>query len=268
MVELLRVLINILDPNEKLHTDSTRLVAMRVLVNTFEVGGERIGAFPSLAALVSDHGCKYLFQLARSDNPSVLQLALRSISTIFEVMRAQLKLQQELFFTFTIDRLAAQAQNALATPRPGAMSPQPPQGIAQGPRGERAAGTESPVPSKPHVLPARGETKELLLDILSQLCNYPSFMVDLFTNYDCDINCENLFSRLIEFATTVRVVHDCGKHANGMYLVDIRYTGRTGHGNPLAERTVLLSRDTPDVGRLHGSSSRRSQSRTPDVAVC
>jgi brefeldin A-resistance guanine nucleotide exchange factor 1 len=213
MVELLRVLINILDPNDKLHTDSTRLVAMRVLVNFFEVGGARIAAFPSLASLISDHGCKYLFQLARSESPSVLQLALRTISTIFEVMREQLKLQQELFFTFTMDRLASQAPHGISTPRPGFASPRPQQGVSSAASIDRASGAESPAPSRPQVAPARGETKELMLDILSQLCNYPSFMVDLFTNYDCDINCENLFSRLIEFATTVRREFDMSVHA-------------------------------------------------------
>jgi golgi-specific brefeldin A-resistance guanine nucleotide exchange factor 1 len=203
MVELLRVLINILDPNDKLHTDSTRLVAMRVLINAFEVAGTRIGLFSSLSALISDHGCKFLFQLARSDNPSVLQLALRTISTVFEIMLPQLKLQQELFFTFTIDRLAAQAPGVPATPRPAIMSPRPPQGASPAASVEKLPRSESPAPSKPSVLPARGETKELLLDILSQLCNYPSFMVDLFTNYDCDINCEDLFNHLINFVTTV-----------------------------------------------------------------
>lgn len=132
-MELLRVLINILDPNDKLHTDSTRLVSMRILNTAFEVSGSRIGDFPSLSALITDHGCKFLFQLARSDNPSVLQLALRTISTIFETMREQLKLQQELFLAFTIDRLAppiisrvpgtpSALRVAPGTPRPGTPS--------------------------------------------------------------------------------------------------------------------------------------------------
>ena len=30
-------------------------------------------------------------------------------------------------------------------------------------------------------------------------------MVDLYTNYDCDPNCENLFERLIDFLTKVRL---------------------------------------------------------------
>jgi golgi-specific brefeldin A-resistance guanine nucleotide exchange factor 1 len=206
MVELIRVLVNILDPNEKVHTDSTRLVSMRTLNSAFEVSGGRLGNFESLSSIILDHGCKYLFQLARSDNPSVLQLALRTICTIFETMREHLKFQQELFLAFTIDRLTP--PTPISLPRSGLLSPRPgtPASFSApvvAPESKTPLTSDSPAPSKPNILPARGETRELLLDTLTQLSNHPSFMVDLYTNYDCDINSENLFSRLIEFLTQV-----------------------------------------------------------------
>nr|VWO98738.1 PUM-HD domain-containing protein [Ganoderma boninense] len=105
ILELLRVLINILDPNDQAHTDSTRLTALRTLNVALEATGARICAYPSLSALILDHGCKFLFQLARSDHPVVLQSSLRAITTMFETMRPKLKLQHELFLAFTIDRL-------------------------------------------------------------------------------------------------------------------------------------------------------------------
>jgi brefeldin A-resistance guanine nucleotide exchange factor 1 len=207
------VLINILDPNDKLHTDSTRLVSMRILNTAFEVCGSNIGEFPSLAALISDHGCKFLFQLARSDNPSVAQLALRTITTVFETLRKQLKLQQELFLAFTIDRLTPPAgtqppptafSNRLAagasrghTPLPG--SPR----VGSAPDGRIAPAPDSPAPHKPTALPAKGETREMLLETLTQLSSHPSFFVDLYMNYDCDINCEDIFGRLMEFLSQV-----------------------------------------------------------------
>jgi brefeldin A-resistance guanine nucleotide exchange factor 1 len=58
-------------------------------------------------------------------------------------------------------------------------------------------------PSRPLVPTARGETRDLILETLSHISCHPSFMVDLFTNYDCDTNCDNLFERLIEFLTKV-----------------------------------------------------------------
>ncbi|EJF65717.1 Sec7-domain-containing protein [Dichomitus squalens LYAD-421 SS1] len=203
ILELLRVLINILDPNDQAHTDSTRLTALRTLNVALEATGSRICAYPSLSALILDHGCKYLFQLARSDHPAVLQTSLRAIATMFETMRPKLKLQQELFLAFTIDRLtplpppknltlnqkALSANSRGSSPAPGTPLLAPPEDDSE------------KTPATPRILvpPARGDTRELLLETLCQISRHPSFMVDLYTNYDCDMNCENMFERLIEF---------------------------------------------------------------------
>ncbi|KIK63700.1 hypothetical protein GYMLUDRAFT_221940 [Collybiopsis luxurians FD-317 M1] len=208
ILELLRVLVNVLDPNDQQHTDSTRLVVLAILNSAFEEAGPRIGAFSSLQALVLDPGCKYLFQLARSENLTVLHAALRTISTMFDTMREHLKLQQELFLAFTIDRLApppivnakgtASKKTSLAatagSPRPGT----PTLGSIE-PDKDNENGTLTP--TRILVAPARGETRNLVLETLSQISRHSSFLVDLYTNYDCDINCENLFERLIEFLT-------------------------------------------------------------------
>ncbi len=52
IVELLRVLVNILDPHDRIHTDSTRLLALGVLNTSFEVSGPRLGDFPTLRTMV------------------------------------------------------------------------------------------------------------------------------------------------------------------------------------------------------------------------
>ena len=209
ILELLRVTINILDPADQMHTDSTRLTALGILNTMFDVAGSRMGDFPSLIALVIDHGCKYLFQLARSDNPGILNLSLRTISTMFETMRSHLKLQQELFLAFTIDRLAppippsSVRKNAL-TPTPGTPSNASPLLTATDISSESR---KSAVTPRPPVVPApaRGETREVMLETLNQISRHPSFMVDLYVNYDCDPNCDNMFERLIEFLTQVGV---------------------------------------------------------------
>lgn len=203
------MLVNILDPNDQVHTDSTRLTALAILNATIETCGTRIGDYPSLAVLVLDHGCKYLFQLARSDNPAVLQGALRTISSLFETMRPHLKLQQELYLAFSIDRLATPPllrsnttkKHQTNSPRPGTSAASTPTFGPVDTELELEKG--SLVPSRPPVQPARGDTRDLILETLSQISRHPSFMVDLYTNYDCDINCENLFERLIEFLTKV-----------------------------------------------------------------
>ena len=206
ILELLRVTINILDPADQMHTDSTRLTALGILNTMFDVAGSRMGDFPSLIALVIDHGCKYLFQLARSDNPAILNLSLRTISTMFETMRPHLKLQQELFLAFTIDRLAPpislSARKNVLTPTPGTPSSASPLLTATDINSESRESVATPRPPVAPA-PARGETREVMLETLNQISRHPSFMVDLYVNYDCDPNCDNMFERLIEFLTQV-----------------------------------------------------------------
>lgn len=207
------MLVNILDPNDQVHTDSTRLTALTILNSTIETCGTRIGDYPSLVVLILDYGCKYLFQLARSDNPAVLQGALRTISSLFETMRPHLKLQQELFLAFSIDRLATPPLLRSSTKKLQTSSPRPGASVTSTPTlgpvdTELELEKGSPVPSRPPVQPARGDTRDLMLETLSQISRHPSFMVDLYANYDCDINCENLFERLIEFLTKVGLTCD------------------------------------------------------------
>jgi golgi-specific brefeldin A-resistance guanine nucleotide exchange factor 1 len=229
IIELLRVLVNVLDPNDQSHTDSTRLVSLGTLNVAFEEAGPRIAQFSSLESIILDPGCKFLFQLARSENPWVLQSALRTITTLFDTMREHLKLQQELFLAFTMDRLApplppggARTQQQLAgrkglndSPRPG--TPATP---VLGPS-EPDAGEEKGTATPPRVLvaPARGDTRDLILETLSQIARHPSFMVDLYTSYDCDVNSENMFERLIDFLTKVSFSH---RHQIGISLWDYR----------------------------------------------
>ncbi|KAF8350870.1 Sec7-like domain is implicated in guanine nucleotide exchange function [Amanita rubescens] len=236
ILELLRVLVNVLDPNDQQHTDSTRLIALRTLNAAFEESGHYIPQYPSLKALIVDHGCKYMFQLARSDNIWVLQAALRAISTMFETMRKHLKLQQELFLAFAIDRLAQPSMLQLgkgqvptvqgkkssftASPRPG--TPALPSTNAA-PEAEAETDKGIALSSRVLVAPARGESRDLLLETLIHISRYPSFMIDLYINYDCDVNCENLFERLIDFLTksvypgNYGLVHE-SQRINAQYL--------------------------------------------------
>ena len=195
------MIINILDPHDQLHTDSTRLIALRILTVILEVSGPILPSYSSLSSLITDYGCKYLFQLARADNNAVLQAALRAVATMLEGMKKELKLQQELFLTFTIDRLAPppSALKSQLNKLPGTPSTLSPH-LAPVDTTDPA---KSPSTPRLIVAPARGETRELLLETLVHISRHSSFMVDLYVNYDCDMNCENMFERLVEFATKV-----------------------------------------------------------------
>lgn len=69
ILELLRVLIALLDPNDQAHTDSMRLSALAILNTALEVGGLGLANWPELREGVTDEGCKYLFQVCFSLNP-------------------------------------------------------------------------------------------------------------------------------------------------------------------------------------------------------
>jgi brefeldin A-resistance guanine nucleotide exchange factor 1 len=43
------------------------------------------------------------------------------------------------------------------------------------------------------------EHKEGAMDVLLQLCRVPSFLFDLYLNFDCNLQCENLFAKVVAF---------------------------------------------------------------------
>ncbi|KAG8863760.1 GDP/GTP exchange factor for ARF [Tulasnella sp. 330] len=220
--ELVRVLVNLLDPNDNQHTDSIRLTTLGILNAALERSGSRMAQFRSLSSILVDSGCKYLFQLARSENPTVLRWALRVIATLSQTMRSHLKLQTELFLSFSVDRLSppmhslppkvqlslnSSGQNRRNASLPGtpvidssfSNSPGDP---SQDPLMLDSSAKEEPAPpSRPGIVPAKGLTRELLLETIGYFARQPTFMVDMWVNYDCDVDCEDLFERLLGFFT-------------------------------------------------------------------
>ncbi|KZV94082.1 hypothetical protein EXIGLDRAFT_673441 [Exidia glandulosa HHB12029] len=208
IIELFRAMIELLDPNSQKHTDAARLVALRALNVAVEVSGAHISRFPSLLALVVDNSCRYLFQLARSNNPFILFMALRVIGALFDAMGEHLKLQQELFFSFCIERLAppppapgtsTSGRSQLSSPAPHKLHKKPSAHSVSSASSEAEQERPGTPTLRPSVAPAKGETRELMLETLLLLAQHPSFMVDLWVNYDSDVNCEDLFERFVTF---------------------------------------------------------------------
>lgn len=48
------------------------------------------------------------------------------------------------------------------------------------------------------------EKQELALECLLEFCSDSEFMNDLYVNYDCDLQCSNLFEQLCKFLYKVR----------------------------------------------------------------
>jgi brefeldin A-resistance guanine nucleotide exchange factor 1 len=75
------------------------------------------------------------------------------------------------------------------------------------PRASSTQDSEKERPSTPRLnanLPSvAADTRELMLETLSQLMLNPDFMLDLWINFDCDPESEDVFERMIDFLTKV-----------------------------------------------------------------
>jgi brefeldin A-resistance guanine nucleotide exchange factor 1 len=150
----------------------------------------------------------------------LLAQSLRTTSTLFSTMLPHLKL--ELFLSYLIDRLTPPTPSPLPLHLLNAASSRPASPAASAP-GESASANQdniqpsgtatpaadvaTPAASTPRPIsllpPVPGETKELMLETLTQIALRPSFMVDLWTNFDCSTESEDLFERLVGFLTRV-----------------------------------------------------------------
>ncbi|KAG6054890.1 hypothetical protein E4U32_006633 [Claviceps aff. humidiphila group G2b] len=206
--ELFRVLVNFLDPNDRQHTDTMRIVAMRILHVALEVSGPFIARNPALATIVEDRLCCYLFQLVRSDNMPVLQESLIVTGTLLATCRDILKLQQELYLSYLVACLHPTVQ----IPREPGIDPSLYDGIPETPKVVKApvsqsgSGRATPVSVKHRQsLGMEGGTRkpdarQAMVETIAVLSRMPTFVTELFVNYDCDVDrtdlCEDLIGLL------------------------------------------------------------------------
>jgi len=126
-------------------------------------------------------------------------------------MKSSLKLQQELFLSFLLERLSPPAFAMKPLPfNPDFGEPLRPSVISPEPESSHTTRAGSPSPSiksgkgeKVDTTTAHGEVRELLLECLGQFARAPTFMVDLWVNYDCGLDCGDMFQDMIKFLTRV-----------------------------------------------------------------
>ncbi|KAK3323543.1 hypothetical protein B0T19DRAFT_207800 [Cercophora scortea] len=206
--ELFRVLVSFLDPHDRKHPDQMRVMALRIIHVALEVAGPSIARHPALATIAEDQLCCHLFQLVRSDNMAVLQEALIVASTLLSTCRGVLKLQQELYLSY----LVACLHPAVEIPREPGIDPSLYSGIPQAPKlvkappSQASSGRSTPVPIKDRQkLGMEGgarkpDARQAMVENIGVLVRMPSYMVELFVNYDCDENrtdlCEDMIGLL------------------------------------------------------------------------
>ncbi|KAL5341571.1 hypothetical protein BJX70DRAFT_40933 [Aspergillus crustosus] len=206
--ELFRVLIDLLDPENRQHTDPMRVMALRIIDVALEVAGPSIARHPSLASLAQNDLCRHLFQLVRSENLAILSSSLRVTSTLLLTCRPVLKLQQELYLSY----LVACLHPRVDIPREPGIDPALYEGVPQAPKvvkpppSQTSSGRSTPVAVKDRQKlgleggSRRPETREAMVESIGVLARIPSFMVELFVNYDCDADradlCEDMIGLL------------------------------------------------------------------------
>ncbi|KAG2025533.1 hypothetical protein GB937_002789 [Aspergillus fischeri] len=206
--ELFRVLIDLLDPHNRQHTDPMRVMALRIIDVALEVAGPSIAKHPSLAALAKDDLCRHLFQLVRSENLAILSGSLRVAGTLLLTCRSVLKLQQELYLSYLVACLHPRVE----IPREPGIDPALYDGVPQAPKlvkpppSQTSSGRSTPVPVKDRQKlgleggSRRPETREAMVESIGVLARIPSFMVELFVNYDCEVDradlCEDMVGLL------------------------------------------------------------------------
>lgn len=203
--ELLRVLVSLLDPHNRQHTDTMRVMALRIIDVAFEVAGTSIGLNHSLRKLATDDLCRYLFQLVRSDQPLILSNSLRVTSTLLHTMRPYLKLQQELFLSYVVACL--QIPKAADQITGGSIDFPILADIPNAPRlSTSPSGRSTPIPVKERQRlglegSSRGpDAREVMVECIAGLtARIPTFMIDLFINYDCEVDLSDLCEDVVGF---------------------------------------------------------------------
>jgi golgi-specific brefeldin A-resistance guanine nucleotide exchange factor 1 len=203
--ELFRVLIDLLDPHDKSHTDPMRIMALRIIDVALEISGPAIAQQPAFAQLVEDDLCRHLFQLVRSDNMVLLNSSLRVAGTLLMTCRSILKLQQELFLSY----LVACLHPKVDIPREPGIDPTLYEGVPQAPKlvkpqpSQPNSGRSTPVPVKDRQKLGlegghrRPEAREAMVESIGNLVRIPSFMAELFVNYDCDVDRQDLCEDMV-----------------------------------------------------------------------
>jgi len=203
--ELLRVLVSLLDPHNRQHTDTMRVMALRIIDVAFEVAGTSIGLNYSLRKLATDDLCRYIFQLVRSDQPLILSNSLRVTSTFLHTMRPYLKLQQELFLSYVVACL--QIPKAAGDITGSSIDSPILADIPSAPRlSVSPSGRSTPIPVKERQRlglegSSRGpDAREVMVECIAGLtARIPTFMIDLFLNYDCEVDLSDLCEDVVGF---------------------------------------------------------------------
>jgi hypothetical protein len=166
--ESLRFLISLVNPEDNHNSENMRLLGLSLLSNIIENFGVLLLKFPRLFALIEQELFKHLFQLLKAINSethnaaALLQSVLRCINSAFihPSLRIELKEHLEFYVQAVIEKLSGVDTTKW-------------KGL---------------------------ELQELAFQYLLQLVRLPNFLIDLYVNFDCNLQFSNLFETLVKLS--------------------------------------------------------------------
>ena len=160
LLETLRFLAALTDPAT--NDEDTRVLGLGLMNIVLEAGGEELSELPPLVEVMQDDLCKYLLQNMQgtcSDGTTdELPILSLTLRVVYNIFSSIKAHLKVQLEVFFTSVHLRIADSAIASP----------------------------------------EQKELVLESLLDFCFEPSLMVDLYVNYDCDVQCTNLFENLFK----------------------------------------------------------------------
>ena len=163
-VAIMHRLATLADP--LLHDDDTcqlGLGLVNIALETMSDADDLSVGYPRLLHVMQNNLCRNLLRLSTSNDLICMGLTLRVIFNLFNTIKDHLKVQLEVFLTSVHLRILTPSMN---------------------PNSKEKVWSSSP------------EQREIALESLLEFCREPHLMADLYMNYDCDINCTNLFETI------------------------------------------------------------------------
>ncbi|KAK1737469.1 guanine nucleotide exchange factor [Skeletonema marinoi] len=195
LVPIMHRLATLSDP--LIHEDETCVLALTLINIALETMSDVDALsvrYPRLLSIMQNDLCRNLLRLSTSNDLTILGLALRVIFNLFNGIKDHLKVQLEVFLTSVHLRVLSFSVSPQTHERAWACSP---------------------------------ERRELALESLLEFCREPMLMADLYLNYDCDMNCTNLFeticatlSKLANPEQNHEAVIDGNKYDGGTNSID------------------------------------------------
>ena len=181
-------LCNEIDPNSKsFHIENTKYFLSLINIS-LEAGGPSLGEMESLVKVLRGDVCRHLLNCSQSDDLGILSLSLRVVFNLFVSIKNHMKVQLEVFLTSVHLRILK-----LPTSTHGHTNNSSSSSSSTLSSSSASLSSSSSLPSQT-LISAR---EELVLESLLEFCREPSLMEDIYTNYDCDVQCTNLFDSII-----------------------------------------------------------------------